>query len=90
MQPLQQQHAYQCYPNLDGQRILRNPRESFYLKVLLERLEEKLYSPTTFVDICYVRGSDLEMIREQHNPSFVDIVPEHNSSNSFRQIRSSS
>ena len=79
MQPLQQQHAYQGCPNLDAQRILRNPHECFYLKVLLERLEEKLYLPTTLVDVCYGRGSELEMVREQHDLPFVDIVPDHNS-----------
>jgi hypothetical protein len=50
MEVLDDEHGYQCCPNLDIQGIFRGSNEGFDLEVLLKRFEEDLYLPAVFID----------------------------------------
>src|SRR3972149_10874170 len=62
----QDQHCYQCCPNLDLHGIGTGSHKGLDLKVLLQSFKEGLNPPTLFIDGSDGRCPQVQVIRQEH------------------------
>jgi hypothetical protein len=77
MEILQKQQGDQGCPNLDAKSIFGCADEGFDFQVLLEGLEEDLDFPSIPVDSCDGRGTESQVVGQQNDLTFFDVIPNH-------------